>query len=260
MAAAVSVSQPEPGSDRPPLVSPPKVDSTETPKAEQASPLRPSVVFPSNLDAGAGVLPNTALKLNDDRKPTESKRRTAVDTPIVAPTTMPRLDEPVARHPATRPEEVERVHVVKKYDTLAILAEQYYGSQRHADVILKANPQVDVRRLKLGTKLRIPPLAAATSRPAESTDKTKPAPAPVETKPGETFYTVKSGDSFYSIARTVYGDGERWHELHQMNKDVCPEPHQLKPGMKLRLAPSTKSESKSKAEGESKPKRESPRF
>jgi nucleoid-associated protein YgaU len=225
------------GNDKPPLVAPPKVQTEERPSAEPTAAATPSPI----------------------RLPVH---KTETGTQADSPTTMPRLSESVSPSAAKpKEEEKERTHVVKKNDSLAILAEQYYGSQRYTAFLAKANPQVDPSRLKIGTKLRIPPLSATlagTTKPAEpgaKADQAKAAPSalPTATKPAESFYTVKAGDSFYSIARSIYGNGERWRELHQLNKDICPEPQGLRVGMKLRLA-SARGEGKATTQESPRPK------
>ncbi|MBN1347693.1 MAG: LysM peptidoglycan-binding domain-containing protein [Phycisphaerae bacterium] len=152
-----------------------------------------------------------------------------------------------------KPEEPkERFHEVKANDSFAILAEKYYGSQRFAELLLKANPQVkEARLLKVGAKLRIPPMSelinpkkesdanktAAATRPDKPKKESTERPEPAKKAPEEKFYIVKANDSFYSIAREVWGNGGRWRELHAMNKSVCADPESLRPGMKLRITP-----------------------
>ncbi len=63
-----------------------------------------------------------------------------------------------------------------------------------------------------------------------------PAPAPAP-QPAKGTYTVKGGDSLYQIAAEVLGDGNRWRELYNLNRDVIgANPNLIKPGMTLRLS------------------------
>ncbi len=48
-------------------------------------------------------------------------------------------------------------------------------------------------------------------------------------------YRVRRGDSLWTIARRVLGRGSRWKELYELNRDILPDPHHLKPGMVLKL-------------------------
>lgn len=49
-------------------------------------------------------------------------------------------------------------------------------------------------------------------------------------------YTVKAGDSLWKIAVYVYGDGARWTELYNKNKNVIgPNPNLIRPGQVLTI-------------------------
>lgn len=48
-------------------------------------------------------------------------------------------------------------------------------------------------------------------------------------------YKVVAGDSLWAIALKEYGDGFRWVELWQDNKELIVNPDLIFPGMKLRL-------------------------
>ena len=149
-----------------------------------------------------------------------------VESPASAPERVsspatPRRSPTGRRTPAPQPG--TRTHVVGRGDTVAILAEVYYGSQRYTGHLLKANPQVtDPTRLTVGTVLQIPPRdrAADTRRVAA----------------GEGTYVVKSGDTFYGIARDVLGSAARWQELLEFNSAlVNGDPKNLRPGQVLSL-------------------------
>ncbi|MGE0790270.1 MAG: FecR domain-containing protein [Sandaracinaceae bacterium] len=48
-------------------------------------------------------------------------------------------------------------------------------------------------------------------------------------------YTVRAGDSCRSIAQRVYGDGDAYPRIHELNPELGPTPHHLAPGTVLRL-------------------------
>jgi hypothetical protein len=68
-----------------------------------------------------------------------------------------------------------------------------------------------------------------------------PAPARVETPPKEPkrpvpqIYTVQPGDTLSAIAIRVLGDGQRYLEIYETNKDRLATPHDLKIGLELRM-------------------------
>jgi nucleoid-associated protein YgaU len=52
---------------------------------------------------------------------------------------------------------------------------------------------------------------------------------------GSRFYTVQSGDSLSRIAQRELGDGNRWQELFQANKEVIEDPDLIYPGQQIRI-------------------------
>jgi len=48
-------------------------------------------------------------------------------------------------------------------------------------------------------------------------------------------YVVVAGDSLYKIAAHFYGNGNRWPELFEANKDQIKNPRIIRPGQKLRI-------------------------
>jgi flagellum-specific peptidoglycan hydrolase FlgJ len=55
------------------------------------------------------------------------------------------------------------------------------------------------------------------------------APAPTST------YTVRPGDNLSAIAKRLLGDGNRWNELYQANRDQISDPNRIFPGQVLKL-------------------------
>lgn len=81
------------------------------------------------------------------------------------------------------------------------------------------------------------------------TVKVKPAPTPAETPtatveqpqretsqaPQQTTYTVKSGDCLWNIAKKYLGDGSRYNEIYNLNKDKITNPNLIYAGQVLTL-------------------------
>ncbi|XBX08444.1 LysM peptidoglycan-binding domain-containing protein [Enterocloster clostridioformis] len=69
-------------------------------------------------------------------------------------------------------------------------------------------------------------------------DKATPtAETPEENRPAEQpqakMYTVKSGDCLWNIAKKQLGDGSRWKEIHDLNRDKISNPNLIHPGLVL---------------------------
>lgn len=153
----------------------------------------------------------------------------------------PRTSPPAQARPAAAVD----THRVQPGDTFAALSVAYYGSERHTQFLIDANPQVhDPGRLRVGDRLKIPALppdqrkvTLAATRPVSS----RPVPSSSddtarEPDSGRRTYVVKPGDSFYAIARDVLADESRWEELFELNKAlVRGDPKRLQPGQVIVL-------------------------
>jgi len=137
----------------------------------------------------------------------------------------------------TTPAAPVREHVVQAGDTFSSLAIEYYGSQRHTQFLIAANPQVtNPNLLKIGTKLKVPALTASTvgASPAGTAQAGRSAQTP-----GPNQYLIREGDTFYSIAQAKLGDARRWPQLYEINKDLFPEgPEAIRPGVVIQLSES----------------------
>lgn len=141
------------------------------------------------------------------------------------------------------------IHIVCENENLALIAQHYYGKkegnrQTHINRIFNVNRNVlnSPDRIRVGQKLMIPPLVNEQKTiPPEN--KEHPAiehpiepPKQPKTKPEDTQgYIVKDGDSLWKIAVSILGNGNRYQDIVQMNKDLLTDENRLKPGMRLSL-------------------------
>lgn len=58
--------------------------------------------------------------------------------------------------------------------------------------------------------------------------------APVDPPAAQT-YTVASGDSLSKIAKKLYGNANRWHDIFNANRDQLDNPDLIKPGQVLKI-------------------------
>jgi len=116
-------------------------------------------------------------------------------------------------------------HRLNPRETLSDVAQDFYGSTSFVSLILRANPDIkDPRRIRENTEITLP-----------NPDQAAPGSPPGRTRSVGS-YLVRKDDSFYSIAKRVFGDGRRWHDIYELNKAIVKNnPKGLKPGMTIRL-------------------------
>ena len=183
---------------------------------ETGSPAQPSLPAPGPGTIARAAPPTLSLD------PTRS-----VSPPAAAPTS---------------PTGPTQTHVIKAGDTLSAIAKKYYGSEKYVSLLLESNKNVDPRRLRVGTKILIPPApdkggvnagASAPPGPLANGPTTRPALSPTvaalprrqppNTKP----YQVKAGDNWQKLAAQFMGSESRWPELFEMNKRSPRETHHV---------------------------------
>ncbi len=108
-------------------------------------------------------------------------------------------------------------YTVQSGDTLTSIAQQAYGDSNQWPEIYNANTQVignDPNYLHAGQILFIPVLSPT---------------------PGSK-YTVQPGDTLFSIAQKAYGDGNKWPEIYNANKQVIgSDPNHIHSGQVLSI-------------------------
>jgi nucleoid-associated protein YgaU len=97
-----------------------------------------------------------------------------------------------------------------------MIAEKYYGSGYNWVDIAKENQLVSPNLITIGQVLIIPKAAPIIVSGATKT--------PVNQVILGSEYTVVKGDSLWKIAVRAYGDGYRWPEIWQANKDKIANP------------------------------------
>lgn len=84
-----------------------------------------------------------------------------------------------------------------------------------------------------GTKtVQITP-SATPGQPASAT--VQEPPRSTASAPKNAAYTVKSGDCLWNIAKKQLGDGSRWKEIYELNKDKIKNPNLIYPDQELTL-------------------------
>lgn len=179
----------------------------------------------------SSALPATVTEKGADRLSKPSRGETMV--PTGAPAKSARSGVPGETSgrtgvPESKP--VVREHTVQSGESFSLIAQKYYGSQRHTSFLIKSNPQVkNPNRLRIGHVLRVPALSGVERAKTEAGSVAR----------GEAEgrrYMVRANDTFYDIAEEQLGDGGRWPEIYERNKDVVgSDPADLRAGQVLEL-------------------------
>lgn len=157
-------------------------------------------------------------------------------SPTASTTTAPTA-APVNAAPA-KPKADVATYTVRSGDTLADIAQRELGSAKRWTELVKLNPGVDPKNLKIGATIRLAGSAPAEAAPlAAANEKVAPAKASAE-KPvasAARTHTVVSGDTLGGIAKKYLGSTKRANDLYEANKDVLKSPDALKVGQVLRI-------------------------
>jgi nucleoid-associated protein YgaU len=175
-----------------------------------------------------------------------------ITTPKPAANDPPKAPEQRRTVPSPPATPGQTVHAVVQQDTLTFIAAQYYTDENLWPAIKLANPGIDENKLRIGQKIVVPTEAEAKRMLARqasggapktpATDAPARTPQPVASGStsgtgslGDLIYVVESDDSLIKIARKVLGDGNRWKEIFELNKDQLASADQIQVGMKLKM-------------------------
>ena len=53
--------------------------------------------------------------------------------------------------------------------------------------------------------------------------------------PGTQYYTIQKGDTLYAVAKEFYGNGMKYPEIFEANREVIEDPDKIYPGQKIRI-------------------------
>ncbi len=169
--------------------------------------------------------------------------------------TKPPKTQPAEPQPRPTPRRVQ-VYVVAKNDNLTKIARKFYGKPatskgvaQYVDLIFQANREAlkDRNSVHAGQTLRIPLIDDAKgnsrsnsrilAKSGSNATKSKAARAGTNGSNGKKWrwYQVKPKDRYARIAKEQLGDAKRWKDIFELNKDIFPNPDQIRPGVRIRL-------------------------
>jgi nucleoid-associated protein YgaU len=113
-------------------------------------------------------------------------------------------------------------------------ADQMAAAQRAAEEAKKAREEAELRaraqQLEQEARQRLEEAKARIrARGTTPPQETPPGPPPAR------MYEVQAGDTLAKIAKQFYGDANRWHEIHEANRDSIPNPNLIQVGQKIRI-------------------------
>lgn len=134
-------------------------------------------------------------------------------------------------------------HVVESGETLESISLMYFGTNKHADAIARANPMLSPPDLKAGKQVLVPldPANVQGVVASRTADDAKVARGPEvsekKTPPQQILqeYQVQEGDSLAKIARDVYGSEKDADIIFRANRDKLSDPSKIKIGQKLKI-------------------------
>lgn len=126
------------------------------------------------------------------------------------------------------------------------LAERLYGNATKFSLLKNANEgrddieageQILVPIFDTESLAQVPALEPAKNNTgaAQTSAKSEKASKKAPTMTGGKIHEVKKGESLWKIAKSELGDGNRWKEIYELNKDQMKSPEAVRLGMKLKL-------------------------
>ncbi len=128
---------------------------------------------------------------------------------------------------------IENLEVEMQEDTVCVLSGTCESVEAKEKAILMA-----------GNMKGVSAVVAAQLKVAESADASENAgeeqqDAAFESATDSQFYTIESGDTLWGIAAKFLGNGSKYPEIFEANREVMEDPDKIFPGQKIRI-PSSK--------------------
>ncbi|MNR94730.1 N-acetylmuramoyl-L-alanine amidase sle1 precursor [compost metagenome] len=242
-----------PATAYPPVVPPVVIPAVASPVAIPAAPILPMAADTLSLSSTAtnssrtmaqllGELAAAAKQLQTPTPPAAPPQPQAEPKPEAKaePKPEPKPEPKAEAKPAPKPEPKPEPKpapaptvTVQSGDSLSAIAARTLGNgERWREIFdLNRDQLSDPNLIHPGQVLKLPGGANASASPAAPPPAPKPAPKPA---PAPTV-TVQSGDSLSAIAIRTLGNGDRWREIYDLNRDQLSNPNVIHAGQVLKL-------------------------
>jgi nucleoid-associated protein YgaU len=171
------------------------------------------------------------------------------------------LFEPAVETPVEEPARILKLpktttYTVQNGDSLGSISKNVYGEQlgnklSSVKAIYRANTKIlsSPDSIRVGQELTIPSLSAQGSAAPVEQSSTQPqafrkvrsfADSNLDSlkkalKNSQKVYIVQEGDSLWKIADTQLGNGERYNEIIQANRDIISDKESISVGLRLKI-------------------------
>ena len=127
-------------------------------------------------------------------------------------------------------------YTVKPDDTMWTIAQQWLGDADRWVAIARANAAINPHRLRVGQRLRLPPVRGSVPAALPPRERTDPTTARRAADRRATLHTVRSGDTLTGIAERYYRQADNWRLIYEHNRaTIGRNPNRLKVGTRLQI-------------------------
>lgn len=173
-------------------------------------PARTASNSPPTIGAGHPVEPGPIDHATTIRMPDLQRERPATVDPLVAagPT----------------------IHQVRPGESLSSICMRHYGSETPVEQLALYNDLSDPDLVRVGHRLRLPPIEELTSggRPVTPAGPASPAAKQIT-------YVIRPGDCLSEIAQRLLGSAGRWPALYELNRQVISDPDDIPEGAVIKI-------------------------
>lgn len=192
---------------------------------------------PVTFDSDRGLLARTVEEQRTTAGPTPARTGTGAGD-LLPP------DRRVSNEPPPLPAG-SVTHRVERGESLWKIAERYYGDGNAWRRIRDANSDMvsATGGVREGLVLVIPDAGQRTSLGGATAAVANDGRGPVRANAEQSvdrggayrMHQVEPSDTLWSIAQRYLGDGSRWQEIRDLNREVITDPHRLDRGLVIRI-------------------------